>query len=951
MSATAAERDGTPPRPFVGRGAELNELHTAVAQPPHLAVVEGEAGVGKTRLVLELARDPNRRFLVGRCYPVREAFPLASVVEALRGVRGPWQRPLSVVAGALRSLLPELADQLPASPEPLGDVSAERYRLFRGTIDLLGALGPAVLVVEDMHWADEGTCDLATLLAQSLPPDLALVLSYRAHDLAPAAPFRMVLARLPAGTARFVLQPLDAAAVRELTGALLGAPEVSEQFAQLLWERTGGVPFAVEEVLALLRGRNDLVHRDGRWVRRTVDELEVPAAVRDTVLERLGRLGGDARAVAEAAAVWGGAVEEAALTELAGLSAAAAAAALSEAMVAAMLRDDGGCVDFRHALARQAVYDGVPGPKRRLLHTRSAELLARRDDQAVTRLAHHHQLAGHTTEWVAAAEAAADRVAAGGDVLSAAAFVEDAAAAAGVPLDVRVRLALKLAAWARHGVRFERPVQVLQDLLAEPDLSAAQRGELRASLGMVVLRYDVAGLADLQAALPDLAHRPDLYARALSTLSIPRLSAATVTEQLEWSERAVSVATGHDDAEARVAVLVDRSALLGGVGDRRFRESLDALPHPGAGGATDRQLLRATINAVESFTGLGYYDEAREWAVRADRLFDELAEERDSYLGQSFAVYRLVLRWSRGELDGLADEVGQLLERALTHGVLEHLSGRLLALHGDLAGAERRLRQAIELLSAEADLRGGVDAAGGLADLLLARGVVEEARAAVEPALDTVRRKAAWAWAVDLAAPAVDALLAADCVREAEELRDDLAAGLADRDAPAGVATLDDVRGRLAERAGDATAATRHHDAAARSWRALPNPRRAAAAAESAGRAGIAGGSPEAVARLETAYAGFRQLGATWDANRVAAALREAGAVVPHRRGRRGYGPELSPREREVAGLLADGLSNRQIAETLFLSRRTAEAHVARVMRKLGARSRSDVGADGAFRT
>lgn len=135
-----------------------------------------------------------------------------------------------------------------------------------------------------------------------------------------------------------------------------------------------------------------------------------------------------------------------------------------------------------------------------------------------------------------------------------------------------------------------------------------------------------------------------------------------------------------------------------------------------------------------------------------------------------------------------------------------------------------------------------------------------------------------------------------------------------------------------------------HSDDAARRWHALPNPRREAAALEAAGGVLLAAGDRTGVERLEAAYASFDRLGASWDANRVAAALRRAGAAVPHRRGRRGYGEELSPREQEVARLLGEGLTNRQIGEALFLSRRTAEAHFARILRKLRVRSRADLG-------
>jgi DNA-binding NarL/FixJ family response regulator len=105
----------------------------------------------------------------------------------------------------------------------------------------------------------------------------------------------------------------------------------------------------------------------------------------------------------------------------------------------------------------------------------------------------------------------------------------------------------------------------------------------------------------------------------------------------------------------------------------------------------------------------------------------------------------------------------------------------------------------------------------------------------------------------------------------------------------------------------------------------------------------LAAGHREAVGGLTTAAEAYEQLGATRDAGRCRHQLREHGAWAPSQRGRRGYGSELSPREREVARMLAEGRTNREIADGLFLSPRTVEQHVAKVLRKLGARSRTDV--------
>ncbi|MFC7589331.1 hypothetical protein ACFQYP_40860 [Nonomuraea antimicrobica] len=184
--------------------------------------------------------------------------------------------PLSGVAGALRPLLPELAEVLPAAPDPLDDRVAERHRVFRGLTDVLVAACPAVLVLEDLHWAEEQTADFLAYLLGDPPPGLTVVLTYRGEEV--SATVRASTIRLPPGTsqAHLVLAPLDQGETGAMATAILDTDRVSEEFARYLWERTSGLPFAVEEVLALVRERGSLVRRGDRWTRRVLEQLEVP---------------------------------------------------------------------------------------------------------------------------------------------------------------------------------------------------------------------------------------------------------------------------------------------------------------------------------------------------------------------------------------------------------------------------------------------------------------------------------------------------------------------------------------------------------------------------------------------------------------------------------------------------------------------------------------------------
>jgi len=190
----------------------------------------------------------------------------------------------------------------------------------------------------------------------------------------------------------------------------------------------------------------------------------------------------------------------------------------------------------------------------------------------------------------------------------------------------------------------------------------------------------------------------------------------------------------------------------------------------------------------------------------------------------------------------------------------------------------------------------------------------------------------------------VEALLGARRSAEAEEFVNRLKEGVEGRDAPAAEAALRVCRGLLAEATGDLEGATRDYAGAERRWRALPRPYEAARAREYRGRALLPQDPEAGQRRLVEAMDAYRALGAPWDAGRVRATLRRGGLVPPHRAGRKGYGSELSPREHEVVQLARDGMSNREIALSLTVSRSTVEHHVSSAMRKLGASSRHELG-------
>src|SRR3954453_10899197 len=400
-----------------------------------LAVLSGEAGIGKTRLANELAnlaRQLGSEVLWGTCSEAELSLPYLPFVEALGnyldaqsseaiGSRlGPTRRELS-------QLFPQLADG--AGPAQPGDSEQGKLRLFEAIACLLAI--PAddhgmLLVVEDVHWADASTRELLDHLARRISGLRALVLiTYRSDELHRRHPFVPTLQGWRrSGLAEVVeLEPLAEGGVDEMLQAILGADRVDAELRDLMLARTEGNPFVLEEMLKeATEGGGE--RRAGASSPLTLDDRAIPATVRDTILLRLARLAPEHVETLEAAAILGRTFDYSVLAEVADSPQETVQSALAEAIAQQLLEEHPehpGRYRWRHALTQEAIYTDTVTPRRQALHACAADVLSQREGTAPVDLAHHLLGAGRLEEAVPVCLLSAEdaeRTAAFGDAIS-----------------------------------------------------------------------------------------------------------------------------------------------------------------------------------------------------------------------------------------------------------------------------------------------------------------------------------------------------------------------------------------------------------------------------------------------------------------------------------------------------------------------------------------------------
>ncbi|MFF7590686.1 ATP-binding protein [Kitasatospora purpeofusca] len=921
---------------FVGRDRELRALLGALSAPPAVVLVEGEAGIGKSRLVAEASavlRADGIVVVTGGCHPLREPLPYGPVVDALSAL-GPCIAPSAAVdpaVGVLAPLLPGLAGRLPPPPADAPGPSGQRHLVAAAVRALLAAVAPAVLVVEDVHWADEATKELLVLLAGGLPTGTALVLTYRGEDLPPGAPVLGAALRRPPGTAgaELGLRPLGREAMAVLARSVLGQGATASVVHHLA-ERSEGLPLVLEEDLITLAGRDPLPGLVGD------EDLRVPRSLRELLAARIGLLGPDATALAQGAAVLAVAGGADVLGAVAGLDEERTHQALLAALGAAVLRERGpDAYGFGHALARQAVYDMLPGPVRTRAHRRVLAVLRAQDPPPLVQIAHHTRALGDDT-WITEARAAADQAADVGDIGTAVTLLRQILDQPGLATDQVAETALALANTVQFSIDAPGSVSTLRRILATPGLPTAVGGEIRSHLANVLLNQagDPVGRDEMEKAALELEDsNPALAARNMSVLAVSDTGSASAEERAAWMTRALHLLERTPDRLAHTVVRANQITLLLTAADPRIPALLAALPRVDDDSRVPRATAIALSCAAESAILVGLDRRAPAWNDESLAISERIHFTALAAYGES---YRLLLTWTGGHWDRWDAELAAYRARypdsPLTDtGLLGTAQGVIAAARGQTSRAAALLERVVAHDPTSVLTLG---AAAATARLHLARGDAATARSSLADALDRVRSRRLWPYALGVVPTAVEAAVALGDRAGALALQEAHAEGISSGECPGAEAEQDLCRGLLLA-ADRPEAAYEAFERAVGRWKAIGRPREEALAAERAALALTAVEPREGLARLGRAAAAFDSLGATSDASRCRRHLRVLGRAPTNPRGRAGYGDDLSPREREVADLLAAGAGNRDIAAALFISLRTAEHHVAAVLRKL----------------
>lgn len=972
---------------FIGRQHEMALLTAPMRRAgggePAVALIGGEAGVGKTRLVTELAGLGSAAgfcVLTGQCIELgTEGLPLAPLVDALRALgRMTLAGELSELLGpGLARLLPELGPGTAASVAGEGLQAGQLLELVLDLLRRLGADRPVMFVIEDLHWADPSTLDLAAFLVRALRAvPVLLVITYRSDELHRRHPLRPLLS----GWERV-------RSVNRIELRRFGRDEVAAQLAAIL----GGEPAAAvaDEVFGRSGGNAYLVEEIARVVKDGGDPGELPASLRDVLLSRVDAVSPAAQRLLRTASVAGRVVPDRLLAQVAGMGEGELFAALREAVENHLLLVDhtGRSYAFRHALTRDAVYDDMLPGERGGLHAAYGEALERDralagDAAAVPALLAHHWYAALDLPRALSAtiEAAANATASYAPAealrhleraLEMWPRVADAGQRTGVDLVEVTRLAAE-AAYLSGAV--SRSLSLLETALTSlpPGFDPVRRALLLVQRGIVLLDASPAeAVAALEQALALLPPEPTTRSHAVVLASLARArihAAGDLRVVAETARQAVAAAraAGAKDVEASGFITLGGVSTYLGSGEDGLAFLGEGLQLALSIGAPATAMV-GYINVSDALTFLGRHEEAVENAAKGLDLARRagLTRSEGLYLMMNQAESLLRLgRWAEAEevfTRGLA-----LVPEGVFAGGLEVFRAELAAMRGRFDEAAAASRAARRAHGDTADIQFLQEMRYVDALIALGQGDRPAARDSVTAGL--AAGPASWgsryAWPLlwlGMRLEADEATLARDRREQvpavSRQRRGELAALAEGLHAPT-LATAGYQALTAAEQArADAAVAPGPWATAVAAWRMAGEPYPLAYALLRLAEARMAADDRDsAAAAVQEAYATADRIGAKPLAAEAAGLARRARlslAAAPSgaQQAEQAAAADelarfgLTDREREVLALLAAGRSNPEIARALFISAKTASVHVSNIIAKLGVSRRGEAAA------
>jgi DNA-binding CsgD family transcriptional regulator len=989
---------------LVGRGDERAQLRAAIGRAtdgsPATVVVGGEAGVGKTRLVTELGREAEAAgavVLAGGCLDVDgETLPYAPVVEALRSLPAvvPAEK-LAVVLGDARAELARLVPELGGPTSGAEQLTPGRlFELLLGVLHRLADRLPVVLLIEDLHWADQSTRQFLAFLVRNLRRGVLLLLTYRSDELHRRHPLRPFLAELERGgrAERIDLGRLTRQQLADLVAGIVGH-EPNPTLLAGVWARSEGNPFFAEELVA--------AHADG---------TEFPWGLRDLLLARVEALPDAAQRMLRVGAVAGRRVDYDLLAAVLGDPGEELVKLLREAVTRHVLvaEEPGTGYAFRHALVQEAIYDDLLPGERVPLHAAYARVLAGRVRSRGARatavelgqLAAHWHAARDLDAALLASIRAAEAAEASYAYAEAQRHYERAvelwelapSAAAESPLD-RIELLRRAAEAAYASGEGGRAIALARlaldgiDQTAQPVLAGAllERlaryhwyqndafgndlteavGYMERALALIPADPPSRDRAKVLAAHGQLLMLRSRNAEAVEActeaIEVARLVGAPVEEagalaslgaalsDLGQDEaamailpqaRAVAEAVGDGEALSRAWVNLANALVCAGRCEEAVTVAMEGFEAMGRLGLSRSRGPLILMNAADAHALLGRWDQS-------DRLLD-LAVDPDldppSVMLAAVRLSRALARLWRGDAAGVRAELAPVLDRHGTDLPDPQIMAPLCTHLAIAATWEGDLDQARDVVATGLRQLAGTDDSQRLAWLYVAGLEAEAAR-------------------VELARPRQPAGDPGD-VDEARRVAADLLAaarGLAASERPLAApvkALLLVAEAEWSRIEGNGDPA--RWAAAATAWDALTWPWLATYARWRQAEAMLAAGRArsEAGEVLVPAFLTAARLGAAGLRRQIEQLATRARIDLPAARdgdgdqaddradqGDQAAALGLTSRELEVLGLLGAGLSNREIADRLFISPKTASVHVSNLLRKLGAANRVQAGA------